>query len=142
MQDSGFPTGTPTLPRPGDTKYLFQLKSRPDLLFIYLLVSLNNFTNIAAIHKCKQQLSSSTTHDYDLNRLSECNSDQTSEVPVLEEFIPIKRAVSEEQESKKPDWLSSVKLWNQTPDASPHQVNTDEFLYLFTFNHGFGHLFF
>ncbi|KAL7149316.1 hypothetical protein ABFS83_05G031300 [Erythranthe nasuta] len=89
-----------------------------------------------AIEACKQQLH---------GQLSECSEQTSSDVvPVLEEFIPIKRAFSschsddeeEEQESKKlkndddvcnnddsnnkkSDWLRSVQLWNnQTPDLS------------------------
>ncbi|KAI3452997.1 hypothetical protein Pfo_009660 [Paulownia fortunei] len=94
-----------------------------------------------AIEACKQQLSGTTT-EYNLHGQSECSEQTSSDVPVLEEFIPIKRASShsdgEEQESKKPkndtnasskdgkngndknskksDWLRSVQLWNQTPD--------------------------
>ncbi|KAG8366574.1 hypothetical protein BUALT_Bualt17G0094100 [Buddleja alternifolia] len=98
-----------------------------------------------AIEACKQQLSG-TCSENNLHGQSECNSEQTSsDVPVLEEFIPIKRASSEsdgeEQESckkpkndtnyanksdvniiandknsKKSDWLRSAQLWNQSPD--------------------------
>ncbi|KAL3501663.1 hypothetical protein ACH5RR_036112 [Cinchona calisaya] len=96
-----------------------------------------------AIEGCKQQLSGGALTEYNFNGQSEC-SEQTStdEGPVLEEFIPIKRALSyddddEEQQShkskksntnnnngnnkaaaasKKSDWLRSVQLWNQTPD--------------------------
>ncbi|PIN23693.1 hypothetical protein CDL12_03586 [Handroanthus impetiginosus] len=97
-----------------------------------------------AIETCKQQLSGTTT-EYNINGQSEC-SEQTSsdDVPVFEEFIPLKRASSdsdgEEQDSKKPknesnkdgkdnneknskksDWLRSVQLWNQTPDPPSKQ---------------------
>ncbi|KAH6763000.1 hypothetical protein C2S52_020433 [Perilla frutescens var. hirtella] len=90
-----------------------------------------------AIEACKLQLSG-TTSEYNLNLQSECSEQTSSDAPVLEEFIPLKRASSqndgEEQESKKPsiesnssiekdgksckksDWLRSVQLWNQTPD--------------------------
>ncbi|KAK4423601.1 Transcription factor HHO3 [Sesamum alatum] len=98
-----------------------------------------------AIEACKQQLSG-TTSDYNLHGQSECSEQTSSDVPVFEEFIPIKRASShsddEEQESKKPkndsnvisdkdgkncndknskksDWLRSVQLWNQTSDPPP-----------------------
>ncbi|KAI3467131.1 hypothetical protein Pfo_023794 [Paulownia fortunei] len=92
-----------------------------------------------AIETCKQQLSGTTT-EYNLHGQSECSEQTSSDVPVFEEFIPIKRASShsdgEEQESKMPknetsasnkdgkngndknskksDWLRSVQLWNQT----------------------------
>ncbi|KAL1568469.1 transcription factor [Salvia divinorum] len=91
-----------------------------------------------AIEACKQQLSDTTT-EYNLNGQSECSEETSSDAPVLEEFIPLKRGSSsqtdgEELESKKPahnsttniakdgkicqksDWLRSVQLWNQTPD--------------------------
>lgn len=58
---------------------------------------------------------------------SECE-DTPSEEPVLEEFIPLKRSSSSEEQEKsrdsqervgtKPDWLSSVRLWNQDPDTN------------------------
>ncbi|KAL8035228.1 hypothetical protein ABFX02_12G083600 [Erythranthe guttata] len=96
-----------------------------------------------AIETCKQQL----THEK-----SGCNSEQTSndDVPVLEEFMPIKRADDSDSDSdqdqseeirnietsacnkdgqvgnfdsnsKKSDWLKSVQLWNQTPDPPSKQ---------------------
>lgn len=95
----------------------------------------------AAIEACKQQLSGTTT-EYNLNGQSECSEQTSSDAPVLEEFIPLKRASSshtdgEEQESKKraasgdaadgksckkSDWLRSVQLWNQTPDPHSNEV--------------------
>lgn len=96
----------------------------------------------AAIDACKQQLSGTTT-EYNLNVQSECSEQTSSEAPVLEEFIPIKRASSHsdgeelQEYSKKPkndvnknfcdkickksDWLRSVQLWNQTPDPLPKE---------------------
>ncbi|XVE85970.1 hypothetical protein DITRI_Ditri17bG0134600 [Diplodiscus trichospermus] len=96
-----------------------------------------------AIEACKKEISgSSTTTDY-MHGLSECSEQTSSDVPVLEEFIPIKRSTDaseedDEQEShksrdhdnnskeknvaaadkKKSDWLRSVQLWNnnQYPD--------------------------
>ncbi|KAL0372585.1 UNVERIFIED_CONTAM: Transcription factor HHO3 [Sesamum calycinum] len=101
-----------------------------------------------AIEACKQQLSG-TSSEYNLHGQSECSEQTSSDVPVFEEFIPIKRASSqsdgEEQESskkpkndsdisnkdgkncndknsKKSDWLRSVQLWNQTSDPPPKEV--------------------
>lgn len=95
----------------------------------------------SAIETCKQQLSG----EYNLQgQLSECSEQTSSVVPVLEEFIPIKRASfdsdGEEQESnkfkietnlcnkdgedsngKKSEWLRSVQLWNQTPDPEVYK---------------------
>ena len=73
-----------------------------------------------------------------------CSKQTSSEGPVLEEFIPIKRASSSEEDehnhksrksktvsndsksseklSTKSDWLRSVQLWNQTPDPSIKEV--------------------
>lgn len=97
-----------------------------------------------AIDACKQQLSGTTTAEC-FNGHSECSEQTTSSNgPVLEEFIPLKRIHSpdddeyQEHESnkehtnipqdsnenyensdklgKKSDWLRSVQLWNQTPD--------------------------
>ncbi|KAL2519124.1 myb-like transcription factor family protein [Abeliophyllum distichum] len=97
-----------------------------------------------AIETCKQQLSGTST-EYNLHGQSECSEQTSTEGPVLEEFIPIKRISSnsddEEQQSKKPknninvkdskngseksskksDWLRSVQLWNQTPDPLPKE---------------------
>ncbi|CAI9775164.1 unnamed protein product [Fraxinus pennsylvanica] len=90
----------------------------------------------------KQQLSGKTTES-DYNVISECSEKTSSEGPVLEEFIPIKKtlftSVDDEQElksyndnvSKKSDWLRSVKLWNPTPDPpskedSPRKVSVLE----------------
>ncbi|KAK7343899.1 hypothetical protein VNO77_13005 [Canavalia gladiata] len=91
-----------------------------------------------AIEACKQQLSGTTT-EYNLNGQSECSEQTTStEGPVLEEFIPIKKRASSpycdeddenEQHShkqnipkdnnsgdkRKSDWLRSVQLWNPDP---------------------------
>ncbi|KZV20625.1 hypothetical protein F511_22039 [Dorcoceras hygrometricum] len=93
-----------------------------------------------AIEGYKHQLSGTTT-ECNLRGQSEC-SEQTSR-PVLEEFMPLKRASShsdgeeedsrkqnkdlgdisntdgknvDEKDSMKSDWLRSVQLWNQTPD--------------------------
>ncbi|KAK6157700.1 hypothetical protein DH2020_011948 [Rehmannia glutinosa] len=95
-----------------------------------------------AIETCKQQL---PTMEYNLNDSSESCEQTSSDAPVFEEFMPMKRASShsnsdgeQEQESKKAkneditcnkdenncndknskksDWLRSVQLWNQTPD--------------------------
>jgi hypothetical protein len=101
-----------------------------------------------AIEACRQQLSGTTT-EYNLNgQQSECSEQTTStDGPVLEEFIPIKKRASpyceqvyddedeedDEQHShhkqqkismdkKKSDWLRSVQLWN--PDPPSHEVIT------------------
>lgn len=79
-----------------------------------------------AIETCKQQLA-----------VQSQGSEQTTvdEGPVLEEFIPIKKNSSDDENfdngdvdeqmfnesedeklSKKSDWLRSVQLWNRTPD--------------------------
>ncbi|KAL1807776.1 hypothetical protein ACET3Z_024766 [Daucus carota] len=81
-----------------------------------------------AIEKCKKEFH---------RQRQECSEQTSSEGPVLEEFMPIKRASSSEEDeqnskkakiicvtesnrseksSKKSDWLRSVQLWNQTPD--------------------------
>ncbi|CAI9756095.1 unnamed protein product [Fraxinus pennsylvanica] len=104
-----------------------------------------------AIEACKQQLSGTST-EYNLHGQSECSEQTSTEGPVLEEFIPIKRnSDDEERQSKKPkdntsvkdsingseksskksDWLRSVQLWNQTPDLprkedSPRKVSVVE----------------
>lgn len=79
-----------------------------------------------------------------MNGQSECSEETSSDAPVLEEFIPLKRAASSSQEqeqeskkrasdsgdaididgknSKKSDWLRSVQLWNQTPDPPSNEV--------------------
>lgn len=90
-----------------------------------------------AIEACKQQLSGTTT-ETNLNGQSECSEQTTStDGPVLEEFIPIKKRISpySEQQSheqhspkhqkitkdnndkKKSDWLRSVQLWNPHPQS-------------------------
>ncbi|KAL2347345.1 hypothetical protein Fmac_001345 [Flemingia macrophylla] len=96
-----------------------------------------------AIEACRQQLSG-TVAEYNLNGQSEC-SEQTSmgEGPVFEEFIPLKKRVSQdsveqedededdgEQQShspkntdkKKSDWLRSVQLWNPNPPSTNEDV--------------------
>ncbi|KAL2510040.1 myb-like transcription factor family protein [Forsythia ovata] len=91
-----------------------------------------------AIEACKQQLSGTTT-EYNLPGQSECSEQISSEEPILEEFIPIKRASSnsddDEEQSQKPsndnsskksDWLRSVGLWNQTPDPTPEEDSPKE----------------
>lgn len=97
-----------------------------------------------AIEKCKKEFYS---------QRQECSEQTSSEGPVLEEFMPIKRASSSEEDeqhskkakticvtnsnrsekaSKKSDWLRSVQLWNQTPDPpttkkdSPRKVTVVE----------------
>ncbi|KAG5532502.1 hypothetical protein RHGRI_026951 [Rhododendron griersonianum] len=99
-----------------------------------------------AIESCKQQLSGTTPERF--QGQSECSEQTSGEIPVLEEFMPVKRNSScdddeeeeeeddeEEEESEKPtknynyksidksskksDWLKSVQLWNQTPDLPP-----------------------
>lgn len=94
----------------------------------------------AAIETCRLQLSGTTSSEHNLNGQSECSGQTSSDGPVLEEFIPIKKGPSsdcceeddeDEQHShkpkiardnkndkSKPDWLSlrSVQLWNpQSP---------------------------
>ncbi|KAK1380931.1 myb family transcription factor EFM [Heracleum sosnowskyi] len=81
-----------------------------------------------AIEKCKKDF-------YSPKQLSGCTDQTSSEGPVLEEFMPIKRVApskEDEQHSKKSDWLKSVQLWNQTPDSpttkedSPKKVSVVE----------------
>lgn len=84
-----------------------------------------------AIESCRQQMSG-TTQEY-FHGQSECSEQTSSDGPVLEEFIPIKKTSDDEDEQqshqpndnkdknndksgKKSDWLRSVQLWNQTPD--------------------------
>lgn len=59
-----------------------------------------------AIEACKQQLSSGTTvTEYNFHGQSECSEQTSTDGPVLEEFMPIKRALSsddDEQQSRKP----------------------------------------
>ncbi|KAL2905006.1 Transcription factor HHO3 [Bienertia sinuspersici] len=90
-----------------------------------------------AIDACKKQLSGTAVTTECFNGHSECSEQTTSDGPAYEEFIPLKRSNStdddEELESNKPqinnnlintidksgkksDWLRSVQLWNQTPD--------------------------
>lgn len=108
-----------------------------------------------AIEACKKEISGgSTTTDY-MQGQSECSEQTSSDGPVLEEFIPIKRSSDcseedDEQESrkskdhdtntkeknvaaadkKKSDWLRSVQLWNnnQSPDPPLQEVTIFFFL--------------
>ena len=109
-----------------------------------------NFFVLIAIEACKKEISGgSTTTDY-MQGQSECSEQTSSDGPVLEEFIPIKRSSNcseedDEQEShkskdldsnskenkaasaadkKKSDWLRSVQLWNnnQSPDTPLKEV--------------------
>ncbi|XP_038997180.1 transcription factor HHO2-like isoform X2 [Hibiscus syriacus] len=97
-----------------------------------------------AIETCKREISGgSTTTDY-MQGHSDCSEQTTSDVPVLEEFIPIKKGSDcyeeyDEQEShkskeenvpaavdhtRKSDWLRSVQLWNnnnQSPDLPSNE---------------------
>lgn len=104
-----------------------------------------------AIEGCKQQMSGTTT-DY-FNGQSECSEQTSSEGPILEEFIPMKRTSSADEDdqehqhqqisnhkpkiistkdkssSKKSDWLRSAQLSIQTPDPvelSPKRVQVVE----------------
>ncbi|KAK8322875.1 hypothetical protein V6Z12_A12G195300 [Gossypium hirsutum] len=104
-------------------------------------------TQAIEAHK-KEMSGGSTTTDY-LQGQSDCSEQTTSDVPVLEEFIPIKRSSNcseedDEQEShksketnvpaavdkRKSDWLRSVQLWNnnQSPDLPLNEVRTLLFL--------------
>uniref|UniRef100_A0A803MU52 HTH myb-type domain-containing protein n=1 Tax=Chenopodium quinoa TaxID=63459 RepID=A0A803MU52_CHEQI len=106
-----------------------------------------------AIEACKQQLcgNGTTTTTECLNGHSECSEQTTSDGPILEEFMPLKRSNStddeeDELESEKPqinnvnvnnnnksneksgkksDWLRSVQLWNQTPDPPTTQEEAE-----------------
>lgn len=96
-----------------------------------------SFFFFSAIETCRKELY--------FQGQSECSEQISSEGPVLEEFIPLKRTSSEEDEqqskkaknvskneskdsksgdksSKKSDWLRSVQLWNQTPDPPTKEV--------------------
>ncbi|PIA39637.1 hypothetical protein AQUCO_02600236v1 [Aquilegia coerulea] len=86
-----------------------------------------------AIENCKQYVYSSERSD----QCEEKQEETSSEGPVLEEFIPMKRSLSCEEEEedksnidesnvnnnnnigKKVDWLRSVQLWNQNPEVPP-----------------------
>lgn len=103
----------------------------------------------AAIDACRRELSGTTT-EY-MHGQSECSEQTSSDGPILEEFIPLKRSPSgddndndnDERHSNKPaaatttnnnrekeknsdkkksDWLRSVQLWNQSPDPPPKEV--------------------
>ncbi|KAF8407849.1 hypothetical protein HHK36_006986 [Tetracentron sinense] len=79
-----------------------------------------------AIDNYKQQLGTTTT-EYFPGR-SECSEQTSSEGPVLEEFIPLKRTSEDDDQQseklknnddkngKKSDWLRSVQIWSQNPD--------------------------
>ena len=75
-----------------------------------------------------------TVAEYNLNGQSECSEQTSTDGPVFEEFIPLKKrasqdSVEEEDEDeehfhkhkktatdkKKSDWLRSVQLWNPNP---------------------------
>ncbi|XP_052198525.1 transcription factor HHO3-like isoform X1 [Diospyros lotus] len=94
-----------------------------------------------AIEASKQQLSGTTT-EYFHGDQSESSEQISSEGPVLEEFMPIKKAASSDnddeqqshesennnnkdyktnEQSMKPDWLRSAQLWNQTLDPPTNQ---------------------
>lgn len=103
------------------------------------------FLSVTAIEACRQQLSGTTT-EYNLNGHSECSEQTTStDGPVLEEFIPIKKRASPENcdededdeedeqhshrhkiskdssknsDKRKSDWLRSVQLWNPEPSST------------------------
>lgn len=101
-----------------------------------------------AIDACRRELSGTTT-EY-MHGQSECSEQTSSDGPILEEFIPLKRSPSgddndtdnDERHSNKPatatttnnnrekeknsdkkksDWLRSVQLWNQSPDPPPKE---------------------
>ncbi|XP_043715415.1 transcription factor HHO3-like isoform X2 [Telopea speciosissima] len=96
-----------------------------------------------AIDACRQQVgSAATTAEYFPGR-SECSEQTSSEGPMLEEFIPIKRnssSTEEESQNKskceeindkdkplqKTDWLRSVQLWNTDSDPSPPKQDQTE----------------
>lgn len=107
-----------------------------------------------AIEACRQQLSGTTTENMQGGQ-SQCSDQTSTDGPVLEEFIPIKRICSasddeEEEEGdeqhshkksksdgaadkKKSDWLRSAQLWNQTTpgptlqqEATPRRVSVVE----------------
>ncbi|KAJ4973620.1 hypothetical protein NE237_006794 [Protea cynaroides] len=88
-----------------------------------------------AIDACQQQLVTAATAVCFTGR-PQCSEQTSSEGPVLEEFMPIKRSLSSEEEEsdhmpkskdrndkplKKTDWLRSVQLWNSDPDPPPKQ---------------------
>ncbi|KAH7569867.1 hypothetical protein JRO89_XS05G0010200 [Xanthoceras sorbifolium] len=89
-----------------------------------------------AIEACKKELSGATTTEY-MQGQSECSEQTSSDAPVLEEFIPLKRTCSSQDndeehshepttttntsDKKKSDWLRSVQLWNQSPDPPPKE---------------------
>ncbi|KAJ7943200.1 Myb transcription factor [Quillaja saponaria] len=89
-----------------------------------------------AIETCRQQLSGTTT-EYNSHGPSECSEQTSTEGPILEEFMPIKKRASldcddedddneqyshkakinkdKNTDKKKSDWLRSVQLWNPDP---------------------------
>ncbi|KAE8661400.1 Myb-like transcription factor family protein, putative isoform 2 [Hibiscus syriacus] len=96
-----------------------------------------------AIETCKREISGgSTTTDY-MQGHSDCSEQTTSDVLVLEEFIPIKKGSDcseegDEQEShkskeenvpsavdhkRKSDWLRSVQQWNNNNQSSDLPLN-------------------
>lgn len=98
-----------------------------------------------AIESCKQKLCGTSTENF--KEQSGFSEQTSSEIPVLEDFMPIKRNSScsdndedededDDEQSEKPtidhdksidksckksDWLKSVQLWNQTPDLLPKE---------------------
>ncbi|XP_047341869.1 transcription factor HHO3-like [Impatiens glandulifera] len=100
-----------------------------------------------AIEACKQQLSETATATATaadcMHAQSECNSEQTtSDGPVFEEFIPIKRnscsdddddeheSHKSKSDNEKSDWLGSAQLslWNPSsdPPISPRKLPVTE----------------
>uniref|UniRef100_A0A1D1XFE1 Two-component response regulator ARR1 n=1 Tax=Anthurium amnicola TaxID=1678845 RepID=A0A1D1XFE1_9ARAE len=89
------------------------------------------------IESCRQHMAPGSGH----SEIDEGETSSESGVPVLEEFIPIKRSSSSEacedddshssskqkqleEPKKRHDWLRSVQLWNEHPD--PHPLPTEE----------------
>lgn len=90
----------------------------------------------AAIETCKKELNNSgTATEYNMQGQSSDSSDEQTQTPVLEEFIPLKTTTACSSDSDhhhnnnndtedndndnsnvKSDWLRSVQLWNQSPD--------------------------
>lgn len=83
---------------------VFKLKKGTPFLYFFVVHLIYFVFLWAAIETYKQQLSGTTT-EYNLNAQSdECSDDDehtSSDVPILEEFIPLKRTFSHEYEDQE-----------------------------------------
>ena len=100
------------------------------VVFVFLAffsdVGLIFFEFDAAIEACRQQLCG-TVAEYNLNAQSECSEQTSTDGPVFEEFIPLKKRASQDSVEEEDEDEEHFHKHTKTTTDKRNQIGSDPF---------------